>query len=143
MMVSPVSFRAANATAFQDMIRRPQTYTQMPAASTNINKPESKKGSAGKKVLGVLIAAGAIAAGLIAGHKTGLFAKEVKNEYIKKGLKGLNTAGEWLTKQGSALINKGKGLKEKITSGLKDKADDTAQTIKDTATQGAEQIIDL
>ena len=94
MMVSPVSFRATTAANFQEMLRRPQTYAEQPAAASTINSGANKKGGAGKKILGALIAAAAVAAGLAFGHHKGIFTNnKITNETIKKGLGYLDDAG--------------------------------------------------
>lgn len=97
MMVSPVSFRATTAANFQEMLRRPQTYAEQPAAASTINAGGKKKGGVGKKLLGVLVAAAAVAAGLVLGHNKGWFTNLAKKEgtadFIKKGLGYLDDAG--------------------------------------------------
>ena len=110
MMVSPVSFRATTQTSFQDMINRPQTYAEKPAAAANINGTEKKKGGLGKKLLGLLVAAAAVAGGMIAVNKnmskiTPLLEK-VKNERIAGWLKtGANKVSEWGGKLGGWATN--------------------------------------
>lgn len=107
MMVSPVSFRATTAANFQEMLKRPQTYAEQPAAASTINSGAKKKGGAGKKILGALIAAGAVAAGLVLGHKKGIFTSDkITNETIKKGLGYLDKAGKSIAEY--AGIAKGK-----------------------------------
>ena len=135
MMVSPVSFRATTAANFQEMLRRPQTYAEQPAAASTINAGGKKKGGVGKKLLGVLVAAAAIAGGLVFGHKKGYFTNnKITNETIKKGLGYLDKAGEAVLKYAGAAKNKVvegfnwvKGKGAEIIGNLKNKAPQAPQ----------------
>ncbi len=105
MNISPVRFTAAttrfgnSSTNFQDIINKPQTYTipqETPAASTSINNTSAKKKSPAKAILGTIIAAGAIAAGLAFGAtKTNIFA-EGSNQLLNKAKGYLSTAGNFI-----------------------------------------------
>ncbi len=107
MMVSPVSFRAADASAFKTLIQKQQTYTQQPAASAEIGTEEKKKGGAGKKILGTIAAAAIAVGALVLGHNKGIFKSEkIKNGILKKGLGALDTAGAWLKQKGTWLLSK-------------------------------------
>lgn len=138
MMVSPVSFRATTAANFQEMLRRPQTYAEQPAAASTINAGGKKKGGVGKKILGALVAAAAVAAGLVLGHNKGWFTNLAKKEgtadFIKKGLGYLDDAGAAVLKY--AGIAKGKivegfnwvkGKGAEIIGNLKNKAPQAPQ----------------
>ena len=120
MMVSPVSFRATTQTSFQDMINRPQTYAEKPAAAANIHGTEKKKGGLGKKLLGLLVAAAAVAGGMIAVNKnmskiTPLLEK-VKNERIAGWLKtGANKVSGWGEKIASGATTAIEFIKTKST----------------------------
>lgn len=96
-MINAVSFRStAAATSFQEKLARPQAYTkaETPAAASGLNDGSTKKGSAGKKIAGVVVLAGAIAAGLALGKgKLGSLKETVNNQTVKKILGGLETAG--------------------------------------------------
>lgn len=124
MMVSPVSFRATSASSFQDMIRKPQAYTQQPVASTSI-EGEKKKGKAGKVILGLAAAAAAVAGGMVAVNKySGKISEvigKIKNEKVagcaNKALKKVSGWGKTISTKtteavafvkakGSELINK-------------------------------------
>ncbi len=92
MNVGSVSF-AGTSTAFQEMVKRPQTYisTEQPAAATKISG--QKKSHKGLKIAaGVVIGAAAVAAGLAAGAKFKLFDK-IPQEKIAGGL---NKAGNFI-----------------------------------------------
>lgn len=135
MMVSPVSFRATTAASFQEMLKRPQTYAEQPAAASTINSGANKKGGAGKKLLGALVAAGAVAAGLAFGHHKGIFTNnKITNETIKKGLGYLDKAGEAVLKCAGIAKNKAiegfnwvKAKGTEIIGNLKNKAPQAPQ----------------
>ena len=121
MNISPVSFRSAAAPSFQDIINKPQAFTTAtPSAATNINEGGAKKGSGAKKVLGLLVAAGAIAAGLAVGAKKGKFTVgETTNKYLAKVF-------PWLEKAGNAVngaVDKVVELAKKILPKAKDIAE--------------------
>lgn len=144
MMVSPVSFRATSASGFQDMIKKPQAYTQQPIASTSI-EGEKKKGSVGKKILGVALGATAIAGLMVAvsknSAKIGELISKIKNEKIANFAK---TANEKVSGWGNAISSKvgqaynavkGKGseLLSKINKG---------KTAEETAEKVVEKVVD-
>ncbi len=95
-MINSVSFRSAAATSFQERLAQPQAYTkaETPVAASGLEGKKENKGSTGKKVLGTVVLAGAIAAGLAIGKgKIGGLKDKVNNETLKKCLSGLETAG--------------------------------------------------
>lgn len=113
MNISPVRFTAAttrfgNSSNFQDIINKPQAYAipqETPSASTSINNTSAKKKSPAKAILGTIIAAGAIAAGLAFGAtKTNIFA-EGKNELLNKAKGYLSTAGNVIAEKAVAAKN--------------------------------------
>lgn len=135
MMVSPVSFRANTASSFQEMLKRPQTYAEQPAAASTINDGEKQKSGIGKKLLGVLVAAAAIGGGLVFGHKKGIFTNpNIKNETIKKGLGYLDDAGKAVLKYAGVAKDKiiegfnwAKGKGAEFIGNLKNKAPQAPQ----------------
>ena len=111
--VSPVSFRSATAaTAAQDPFSRPGRFT-MPEAAAPEAAPK-KKGKFFKKLAIGLGVAVAVAAGLIAGVKTGKLNKvqDLANaKFMEKAGHYLAVAGEWLNNKAwqpiVKLFNKG------------------------------------
>lgn len=135
MMVSPVSFRATTAANFQEMLKRPQTYAEQPAAASTINAGEKKKGGVGKKILGLLVIAAAAAGGMVAVNKnmskiTPLIDK-IKNEKIAGWLKtGAEKVSGWGEKIGTGLTTAISFVKTKGTEligNLKNKAPQAPQ----------------
>lgn len=133
MNISPVRFTAAttrfgNSSNFQDIINKPQAYTmpkETPAASTSINNTSAKKKSPAKAILGTIIAAGAIAAGLAFGAtKTNIFA-EGKNELLNKAKGYLSTAGNVIAEKAvvakNFIVDKALLAKDFITQKLPSK----------------------
>lgn len=106
-MINPVSFRStAAATSFQERLAQPQAYTkaETPVAASGLDGAKETKGSAGKKVLGTVVLAGAIAAGLALGKgKIGGLKDKVNNETLKKCIGGLETAGTVIAEKAGQL----------------------------------------
>lgn len=108
MNINPVRFTAATtrfgnaSTNFQDIINKPQAYTmpqETPSAATNISDKAAKKKSPAKAIAGLIIAAGAIAAGLAFGAtKTNIFAAG-RNEILNKAKGYLSTAGHFIAEK--------------------------------------------
>ena len=95
-MINSVSFRSTTATSFQEKLAKPQAYTKAdtPVAASGLDAKKEKNGSTGKKIAGVVILAGALAAGLALGKgKISVLKDKVNNETLKKCLEGLETAG--------------------------------------------------
>lgn len=105
MNISPVRFTAATtrfgntSTSFQDIINKPQAYTmpqETPSAASSLNGKEVKKKSPAKTLLKIVVAAGAIAAGLALGAtKTNIFA-EGSNPILNKAKGYLAAAGNFI-----------------------------------------------
>ncbi len=122
-MISPVSFRAADASAWNTLLEKKQTYqspTATPAAASGLNDGAKKTSGVGKKILGTIIGLGLAAGALALGHKKGIFvAKEGANKYIKQGMDLLDKGGKWVAENSTKLwgsIKTGFGtIKEKAT----------------------------
>lgn len=110
MNISPVSFRSATTTPgsdFSTLISRPQTYTQkeQPVAAVEINGAGKKK-SPVKTILGLLVGAAGIAAGLALGAKHGIFnPKAGGNKYVEMAKSGLKLAGDQFLAWGKSACN--------------------------------------
>lgn len=144
MMVSPVSFRATSASNFQDMLKKPQTYTSHPVASTNIEGESKKKGKAGKVVLGLALTAAAVGGGMVAVGKysdkiTSFIEKSIKNEKVAEFAKTAtdkmaqwgNTISAKATQAVAFVKTKGSELISKINS----------QNIAEEAAEIAEDVV--
>ena len=98
-MVSKISFGTTNSSgAFSEMIKRPQSYAQQeqPAAASSLSSGK-KKHSAGKKILGVLLAGTGIAAALAYAAKSGKFVvAEDATGFMNTVKRGINTAGNYI-----------------------------------------------
>lgn len=123
MMISPVSFRATDPSAWNSLLEKKQTYqspTAQPTAASGLHDGGKKKSGVGKKILGTIAALGLAAGALALGHNKGWFvAKENAKPLVKKGLDMLNKGGEYVTKYGKqawGAIQKGYGVvKGKVT----------------------------
>ncbi len=126
MNISPVSFSSTvGTTSFQDKIRQPQAYLtkETPAASSQIKPNGGKKKSPAKVIAGIIVAAGAVAAGLGLGAKYGIF-NQGKNATF-------NTVKGYLDKAGNAVINYTSKAKDFILSKLPKAAEKATETIVD------------
>lgn len=109
-MISSVSFASAQAgtTSFEDKIKQPQAFVtkEAPQAATGIND-KKKKGGAGKK-LGTIVLAVVAAAALLAGiaKKGVLKVNPDGNKTLNTIKTAINSAGDWILKQGKALKDK-------------------------------------
>ncbi len=109
-MISSVSFASAQAgtTSFEDKIKQPQAFVtkEVPQAATGIND-KKKKGGAGKK-LGTIVLAVVAAAALLAGiaKKGVLKVNPDGNKTLNTIKTAINSAGDWILKQGKALKDK-------------------------------------
>lgn len=124
MNISPVSFRntvgTPQRTEFNALISRPQAYAHMeqPTAATNLEGGKKKK-SPIKTILGLIIAAGGIMAGLALGAEHGVFnAKSGGNKYVEIAKSGLKIAGEKCSEWGKKAIEFGKNKFNEIKSKL-------------------------
>lgn len=104
-MISPISFRASTTNpAFNDLIRKPQSYTtptSVPAA-TEITEPKKKSHKGLKIILGVAAAIIAGGAALAWGQKSGKLASlasKTSNEFLQKVIGYGEKAGEYINKQ--------------------------------------------
>lgn len=124
MNISPVNFRSTvgntQRTDFTALISRPQAFAHMeqPTAATNLEGGKKKK-SPIKTLLGLIVAAGAVMAGLALGAKQGIFkVKSNDKEYVKIAKSGLKIAGdkclEWGTKAIEVAKNKFNEAKNKF-----------------------------
>ena len=113
MNISPVSFRSTTATPsssidIKTLASKPQAYQkkETPQAAGPLNGTEKKK-STGKKILGFVVAAGAIMAG--------------GKQYIETAKKGLNFAGEKILSWGKLAADFGLEQWNKIKTHLPNK----------------------
>ena len=109
MMVSPVSFRAADASAWNSLLEKKQTFqnpTEQPAAASGLSEGGKKKGGVGKKILGVVTAAAVAVGALVLGHKKNIFGSEKIPAALKKIAGYADDAGKWLSEKGAALLAK-------------------------------------
>ena len=133
MSISPVSF---SSTSFQDRINMPQAYQRKeePVAASGIaitKKPKKKS----HKLLKLVVAAGAIAAGFAIGAKKGLFVSEkITNETAKKALGYCQTAGEKVLGLVTTVTTKAKEIYSNITS--------KAAGVVESASEKAEGTVD-
>lgn len=137
-MVSPVNFRATSASSFQEMLRKPQAYTQQPAASTSI-EGEKKKGKAGKTILGLALAATAIAGGMVAVNK---YNSQI-NKFIKTKIKNEKVAA--FAKTATQKIGGwGKAISTKATEAVAFVKEKGSKLISKTNSQNvAEEVIEV
>ena len=145
MNISPVSFRSTTTASKVDintLVSKPQAYQKKeePQAAGPLNGTEKKK-STGKKILGLIVAAGAVMAGLALGAKHGIFnAKEGGNailEPIKKVAKG---AGDKILGWGNSVIGFVKTKWGEIKNHLP-KADEVKEAVEETAEAIVEETI--
>lgn len=151
MNISPVSFRSTVGTTqrtnFDALISRPQTFahTEQPTAATNIAETKKKK-SPLKKLLGLIVTAGAVAAGLALGAKKGVFNPKANgNKYVETAKSGCKIAGEYILekgKQGATIaktkFNEIKGIvKEKISELAKAPKEEMVEEV----TEAGEEIL--
>lgn len=109
-MISSVSFASAQAgtTSFEDKIKQPQAFVtkEVPQAATGINN-KTKKGGAGKKVGAIVLAVVAAAAVLAGIAKKGVLKVNPDGNKTLNTIKtAINSAGDWILKQGKALKDK-------------------------------------
>ena len=110
MNISPVSFRSTTTASKVDintLVSKPQAYQRKeePQAAGPINGAKKKKSPA-KTILGLVVAAGAVMAGLALGAKHGIFnAKEGGNQILETIKKGAKVAGDKILGWGNSTIN--------------------------------------
>lgn len=124
MAVGSASF--GNAQAFQDLIKKAHTYQKQEPSAASAISGEKKPNTGAKIGVGLAVTAIAVAAGLVAGAKTGVFNFEtiknnnlVKNLYEKmgkpEGLKNFGkTALEFMDNAGNKIAKVGKDIIEKV-----------------------------
>ena len=127
MNISPVSFRSTTVSGsgidIKTLASKPQAFQKKeePQAAGPLNGGE-KKNSIGKKILGLIVGAGAIMAGLALGSKYGVFKANANgNKYIEMGKTYLNTAGEKILGWGKLAVDFGKKQWNNIKAHLPNK----------------------
>ena len=148
MNISPVSFRSTTATPHSDfstLISRPQTYTQkeQPVAAAELQVTGKKK-SPLKTILGIVVAAAGVAAGLALGAKHGIFNPKANgNKHVETLKAGLKYAGDqisaWGKSAGTFIKTKWGELKnhlpktDEVIEAVEDVAEDVVSSAADTA----------
>ena len=126
MNISPVSFRNTvpnTGSDFSTFISRPQAYThkEEPVAATNLTDTKKKK-SPLKTILGVVLGAAGITAGLALGAKYGIFDPKVGgNALVEKAKSGLKLVGEKILSWGKLAADFGLKQWNKIKTHLPNK----------------------
>ena len=140
-MLNNVSFRAGALDSARD--DQPQKYAKQPNAQGAPTGPESdtfvkpkKKHTVRNAIIGTLVAAAAIAGGLVAGHKLGGFRKLIDKagaadagkvaKFIGAAAEKLNGAGEWLATKGTNAWNAVTGMFKKGAKGAAEGATEAA-----------------
>ena len=117
-MLNNVSFRAGALDSARDIMDQPQKYAKQPNVQGAPTGPDAdafvkpkKKHTVRNAIIGTLVAAAAIAGGLLAGHKTGYFTKLIDKagaadagkvaKFMGTAAEKLNGVGEWLATKGS------------------------------------------
>ena len=128
MNIAPVSF-GSTPTEFSEKIKAPQRYVQKetPAAATSLSKLNKKKGSFGKTVLKLALAAAAVAAALALGAKKEVFKSDkIKNETLKNVCGHLQTAGERIGEKATHYYGLAKEKLSALTKKAAEKAPEVA-----------------
>lgn len=113
--VSNVSFRASERKAWNDPnvnFDAPQAYPRQAESATQA-EPKKKSHKLLKTVVGLAVAAAAVAGAMVAGNKLGWFnklAQSAGKDWIKNSAEWLNNSGERIAEFGVNCFNKVKGL---------------------------------
>ena len=139
MNITSVSF-GSTLSEFNEKIKAPQRYvhTETPSAATSLSKSHKKKGSFGKTVVKLALAAGAIAAALALGAKKGAFnVEKFKGETTKKIAEKLQNAGNTIADKANKYYTTAKTKVSEIAKKVTEKAPEAAEA----ATEAAEAVV--